>query len=125
GFFFFQAEDGIRDFHVTGVQTCAFRSHLPLARRLRLAGRRPRLLGQLSERTVQRISATERPGWRELAAQLGFHFHTIDGAPYWDESAYYRFTLTEIERDLEAPTEELHQLCLDLVDRAVRDEALL
>src|SRR5690606_40434269 len=26
--FFFQAEDGIRDFHVTGVQTCAFRSHL-------------------------------------------------------------------------------------------------
>src|SRR5690606_39758493 len=23
GVFFFQAEDGIRDFHVTGVQTCA------------------------------------------------------------------------------------------------------
>src|SRR5690606_40669850 len=28
-FFFFQAEDGIRDFHVTGVQTCA----LPICRR--------------------------------------------------------------------------------------------
>src|SRR5690606_40578128 len=27
-FFFFQAEDGIRDFHVTGVQTCA----LPILR---------------------------------------------------------------------------------------------
>src|SRR5207253_4170248 len=26
-FFFFQAEDGIRDFHVTGVQTCLFRSY--------------------------------------------------------------------------------------------------
>src|SRR5439155_6383232 len=25
-FFFFQAEDGIRDGHVTGVQTCLFRS---------------------------------------------------------------------------------------------------
>jgi len=25
-FFFFQAEDGIRDSSVTGVQTCAFRS---------------------------------------------------------------------------------------------------
>src|SRR5215208_8028323 len=25
-FFFFQAEDGIRDGHVTGVQTCVFRS---------------------------------------------------------------------------------------------------
>src|SRR5690606_40305345 len=32
-FFFFQAEDGIRDFHVTGVQTCA----LPIWREI--AGR--------------------------------------------------------------------------------------
>src|SRR5690606_7424397 len=31
-FFFFQAEDGIRDFHVTGVQTCA----LPISGRLGL-----------------------------------------------------------------------------------------
>src|SRR5690606_38071147 len=33
-FFFFQAEDGIRDFHVTGVQTCALPillSELPVA----------------------------------------------------------------------------------------------
>src|SRR5690606_39848476 len=34
--FFFQAEDGIRDFHVTGVQTCLFRSSLlaPISRTL-------------------------------------------------------------------------------------------
>src|SRR6266511_5908909 len=32
-FFFFQAEDGIRDFHVTGVQTCA----LPISDRAVLA----------------------------------------------------------------------------------------
>src|SRR5690606_40687007 len=31
--FFFQAEDGIRDFHVTGVQTCA----LPISRKSRSA----------------------------------------------------------------------------------------
>src|SRR5690606_39317847 len=38
-FFFFQAEDGIRDFHVTGVQTCA----LPISRRRARARRgRPR-----------------------------------------------------------------------------------
>src|SRR6266446_2540828 len=30
-FFFFQAEDGIRDYKVTGVQTCAFRSLLARA----------------------------------------------------------------------------------------------
>src|SRR5690606_40332845 len=34
--FFFQAEDGIRDFHVTGVQTCA----LPISLRRRCARRR-------------------------------------------------------------------------------------
>src|SRR5690606_40503181 len=33
-YFFFQAEDGIRDFHVTGVQTCA----LPISAALLLAG---------------------------------------------------------------------------------------
>src|SRR5690606_39412640 len=35
-FFFFQAEDGIRDFHVTGVQTCALPIYecLAAARRL-------------------------------------------------------------------------------------------
>src|SRR5256885_10375715 len=33
-FFFFQAEDGIRDYKVTGVQTCA----LPIYRRLALDG---------------------------------------------------------------------------------------
>src|SRR5207253_5871956 len=37
-FFFFQAEDGIRDGHVTGVQTCA----LPIYRRDRGRSRRPR-----------------------------------------------------------------------------------
>src|SRR5690606_39566317 len=30
-FFFFQAEDGIRDFHVTGVQTCALPIYAPEA----------------------------------------------------------------------------------------------
>src|SRR5439155_2991715 len=32
--FFFQAEDGIRDGHVTGVQTCALPIYLPRRRRL-------------------------------------------------------------------------------------------
>src|SRR5256885_8632107 len=39
-FFFFQAEDGIRDYKVTGVQTCA----LPIFARLNLLGRAARVL---------------------------------------------------------------------------------
>src|SRR5690606_40997871 len=37
-FFFFQAEDGIRDFHVTGVQTCA----LPISLAASRSENRPR-----------------------------------------------------------------------------------
>src|SRR6266700_1164475 len=38
--FFFQAEDGIRDFHVTGVQTCALPIYPGWKGRGPLAGRR-------------------------------------------------------------------------------------
>ncbi|MDF5430705.1 glutathionylspermidine synthase family protein, partial [Vibrio parahaemolyticus] len=67
----------------------------------------------------------ERENWRELARQFGFGFHTMYDQPYWDESAYYQFTLEQIERDIEAPTEELHQMCLAIVDEVVRSERLL
>jgi glutathionylspermidine synthase len=72
-----------------------------------------------------RVACTERSHWREQARDFGFHFHTLYGEPYWDESAYYQFSLDQIERDLEAPTAELHQMCLAVVDRVVRSEALL
>jgi glutathionylspermidine synthase len=74
---------------------------------------------------MQRISIQERPGWRQQAAEYGFAFHTIDGERYWDESAYYAFTLKQVENDLEAPTEELHQMALALVDEVVNREELL
>src|SRR5690606_41195664 len=43
--FFFQAEDGIRDFHVTGVQTCALPiwSDRACGPRIRTAAARPAL----------------------------------------------------------------------------------
>jgi glutathionylspermidine synthase len=74
---------------------------------------------------VKRIAITPRPDWQATAERYGFLFHTLDGAPYWDESAYYAFTLEQIERDIEAPTEALHQLALSLVDEIVRSEALM
>ena len=45
--------------------------------------------------------------------------------PYWDESLYYQFSLTQIENDLEAPTGELHQMCLAVVEQVVNSEELL
>jgi glutathionylspermidine synthase len=74
---------------------------------------------------MQRVACEERPDWREQAEKVGFLFHSTDGAAYWDESAYYAFTLEEIERDLEAPTAVLDGLCRELVARAIADEKIL
>lgn len=72
-----------------------------------------------------RMPIPERPHWRQQADEYGFKFHTLYGEPYWDESAYYQFTLKQIEQDIEDPTEEIHRMCLDVVERVVNDEVLL
>ena len=74
---------------------------------------------------MQRIACPERDDWRATAENAGFDFHTIDGELYWDERAYYAFTLEEIERQIEAPTGEIDAMCLELVGRAVDDEKYL
>lgn len=72
-----------------------------------------------------RIPISERPNWRQTADQYGFQFHTMYGEPYWDETHYYQFSLRQIENDLEDPTEEIHQMCLEVVDDVVNSESLL
>ena len=78
-------------------------------------------MGWLST-VMLRIPCKERQDWRQLADNYGFHFHTMYGEPYWDESAYYQFTLEQIESGLEDPTAEIHQMCLAAVEKVVRDE---
>jgi glutathionylspermidine synthase len=74
---------------------------------------------------VKRIETPERPDWKEKADRLGFTYHHMDGRRYWDERAYYAFTLEEIEAGIEAPAAEIHAMCLDLVDEVVKSEALM
>lgn len=74
---------------------------------------------------MKRINITERANWRAYAEDVGFKFHTFDGEPYWDETAYYQFSLQQIENDLEAPTEELHQMVMDMVGDITRSEEML
>jgi glutathionylspermidine synthase len=74
---------------------------------------------------MRRIACPERDDWRTTADACGFDFHTIDGERYWDERAYYAFTLDEIERQIEGPTGEIDAMCLELVGRALRDEEYL
>src|SRR5271156_5666911 len=74
---------------------------------------------------MQRIACPERDDWRATAEGAGFDFHTIDGERYWDERAYYAFTLDEIERGIEQPTGEIDAMCLELAGRVVDDENYL
>lgn len=72
-----------------------------------------------------RLPIKERPEWQAKANEFGFKFHTMYGEQYWDESAYYQFTLQQIEQDIEDPTEEIHQMCLAVVDNVIQDDELM
>ncbi|WP_266158489.1 glutathionylspermidine synthase family protein [Dyella silvatica] len=74
---------------------------------------------------MQRIAIAPRADWKATADRYGFTFSVIDGEPYWDESAYYAFTLQQIERDIETPTGEIHEMAMDLVSAVIKSEALL
>ncbi|WP_397596469.1 glutathionylspermidine synthase family protein [Silanimonas sp.] len=74
---------------------------------------------------MRRRPLVPRAHWEAQAAQHGFAFHTLDGAPYWDERACYLFTLAQVERDIEDVTQELHAMALDLVDAVCASEALM
>src|SRR6266511_6260087 len=82
-FFFFQAEDGIRDFHVTGVQTCAFRS----APRRRT--RRPPAVGVPGRRRgragarAPRAAAPRRRADRRTTVPAGSTPPAPAGLPRW------------------------------------------
>src|SRR5690606_40061873 len=76
-FFFFQAEDGIRDFHVTGVQTCA----LPISEI------REALVGA-DEATIERVLSARdlesyRFGYRERVTDV--HLPHIRDLPRSEE----------------------------------------
>jgi glutathionylspermidine synthase len=78
-----------------------------------------------AEPPMRRIECRERADWLERADEVGFSFHTIDGERYWDERAFYAFTLKQIEQDIEAPTAELDAMCRELVGRALADERIM
>lgn len=74
---------------------------------------------------MRRVRLAARPDMDERLRAIDFAFPVIGGEPYWVEDAHYAFTLEEIERDLEDPTEVLAGLCDGLVDRVIADERLL
>src|SRR5262249_7546752 len=71
---------------------------------------------------MERKSCEPRHEWQWIVESQGFHFHTAveDGVciPYWDETAYYRFTSQEIDL-LEQASYALNDICLKAVQRVI------
>ncbi|MGQ7248812.1 glutathionylspermidine synthase family protein [Halomonas sp. V046] len=72
-----------------------------------------------------RFDCAQRPDWRDRAREFGFHYHTMHGQAYWDETAYYQLSLRQVERDLEEATAELHRMCLAAVEEVIASEEWL
>lgn len=81
---------------------------------------KPRYAGRM-----EKIALPERPDWRETAQEVGFTFADMHGEPYWDESSAYRFSLRQVEDDLEDPSTELHAMCREAVAAVIASEALI
>ena len=65
-----------------------------------------------------------RRDWKAQAEQVGFTFHHMGGQLYWDERAWYEFTLDQAET-VETASAELHAMCLDFVAEAVKSERIM
>ena len=67
---------------------------------------------------MERIATPPRFNWQEKVESHGLTYHTIDGQTYWDETAYYSFTTSEID-ELESATAELHEMCIQAVEHVI------
>ena len=60
---------------------------------------------------MRRTDCSPRVDWQQRVEALGLVWHTVEGLPYWDESACYRFTLAEIET-IERASADLYEMFL-------------
>ncbi|MFC3168337.1 glutathionylspermidine synthase family protein [Paracoccus fontiphilus] len=74
---------------------------------------------------MQKITLPERPNWRDTAREAGFTFADMHGEPYWDETSAYRFTLRQVEDDIEDPSTDLHAMCRDAVAEIVTSQEMM
>lgn len=77
---------------------------------------------------MRRHTVEPRPDWQRTVEEQGLVYPLTrhpDGRlrPYWDESAYYAFTLDEVEV-LEETVEELHAMCLAAAAHLVESDRL-
>lgn len=73
---------------------------------------------------MERHAIAPRDNWQAIVESQGLIWHGEPEEPYWDERAYYSFSLAEIER-IEAATEAVYQLFVEAGERIVSDPEAL
>ena len=69
---------------------------------------------------MRREAVPPRPDWQKRVEKYGLHFHTLDGEPYWDETACYVFSRYEIDQ-IEKATYALFDMCLKAVEHVIEN----
>ncbi|HEX8911517.1 MAG TPA: glutathionylspermidine synthase family protein [Humisphaera sp.] len=69
---------------------------------------------------MERRRTKPRPDWQQKVESHGLSFHSTEAGPYWDESAYYAFTESEVAV-LEQATYALDGLCLQAVEHLLTE----
>ncbi|HYT95199.1 MAG TPA: glutathionylspermidine synthase family protein [Gemmataceae bacterium] len=67
---------------------------------------------------MHRLALDPRPNWQKRVEEYGLYFHTLNGVPYWDESAAYQLSSFEVDQ-LELATDTLYGMCLELVQEII------
>jgi glutathionylspermidine synthase len=67
---------------------------------------------------MQRVTVQPRRDWQATVESQGFHFHTLDDQPYWDESACYLFSSAQVDQ-IEQASYAINDLCLKAVDHII------
>lgn len=66
---------------------------------------------------MKKIFIEPRNNWQEAVEKIGFGFHSTS-VPYWDESYYYQFEMSEINK-IETATNELWELCKEAIQYVI------
>ena len=67
---------------------------------------------------VRRLAVQPRSGWQKTVESYGLIWHTVDGQPYWNESACYRFSARQID-EIEAATAELYRISMEAAQHVI------
>lgn len=69
---------------------------------------------------MQRHSCQPRTAWRQTVERTGLTYHSHENGPYWDESAGYELTASEVDA-FENAAKTLHYLCIDAAEAVIKN----